>query len=223
MPHAIYAHSSLARDRHCEPGHRAPSWRVDQLLRATRWDVGGALGVAGTVNLAMLVLAAAALSGVAGTGTLQGAARAMSTHIGGGVGFVFAVGLLTSGLASTAIGGYAGSEIMAGLLRMRVSVLARRAATIVPALVVLGVGFDPTRALVLSQVVLSIGIPLALIPLVHLTADRAVMGSFANRIGLRFAGTVVAVAIVVLNVILARPDPEGIDRARPHPDRKHRR
>lgn len=202
MPHAIYAHSSLARDRHCPPGYAAPSWRVEHLLRATRWDVGAALGVAGSVNLAMLLLAAAGLSGISGTDTLQGAAQAMSEHIAPAIGLVFAVGLLASGLASTAVGGYAGSEIMAGLLRVKVSVLVRRAVTIVPALVVLGVGFDPTRALVLSQVVLSIGIPLALVPLVRLTAGREVMGPFANQAALRVGGAVVATAIVCLNVVL---------------------
>lgn len=202
MPHAIYAHSSLARDRHCPPGRSAPSWRVKRLLQATKLDVGAALGVAGSVNLAMLLLAAAALGGIPDTDTLQGAARAMSDHIAPTVGLVFAIGLLASGLASTAVGGYAGSEIMAGLLRVQVSVLVRRAVTIVPALMILGAGLDPTRALVLSQVVLSLGIPLALVPLVRVTADRTVMGQFVNGVPLQVAGAVVATAIVGLNAVL---------------------
>ncbi|WP_084598908.1 Nramp family divalent metal transporter [Actinoplanes subtropicus] len=202
MPHAIYAHSSLARDRHCAPGVPVPSGLADKLLRATRWDVGSALAVAGSVNLAMLLLAAAALRGIGDTDTLQGAASAMTAHIGAGVGLVFAVGLLASGLASTTLGGYAGSEIMAGLLKVSVPVITRRVVTIIPALVVLATGVDPSRALVLSQVVLSIGIPLALIPLIRLTADREVMGSFANRAALRIAGTVVALGIVTLNLLL---------------------
>jgi manganese transport protein len=199
MPHAIYLHSALARDRHGESHDPA---RITALLRATRWDVGGALFVAGAVNISMLLLAASALRGIDGTDTIEGAHTAVVATLGPVVGAIFAIGLLASGLASTSVGTYAGSAIMGGLLKVRVPLLARRVITLVPALVVLGIGFDPTRALVLSQVVLSFGIPFALIPLVYLASSKAVMGTFVNRPWLRAAGWLSAALITVLNVLL---------------------
>ena len=199
MPHAIYLHSALARDRH---GASHDPSRIRGLLAATRWDVGGALFVAGAVNIAMLLLAASALAGVDGTDTIEGAHAAVVATLGPVIGVVFAVGLLASGLASTSVGTYAGSTIMGGLLKLRVPLLLRRAITLIPALIVLGIGFDPTRALVLSQVVLSFGIPFALIPLVWLASSRRVMGEFANAPWLRFAGWISAGLITVLNVLL---------------------
>ena len=199
MPHAIYLHSALARDRHGESHHPG---RIAALLRATRWDVGGALFVAGAVNISMLLLAASALRGIEGTDSIEGAHAAVVSTLGPVVGVIFAVGLLASGLASTSVGTYAGSAIMGGLLKVRVPLLARRVITLVPALIVLGVGFDPTRALVLSQVVLSFGIPFALIPLVFLASSKKVMGEFVNRPWLRVAGWVSAALITVLNVLL---------------------
>ena len=199
MPHAIYLHSALARDRH---GESHDPGRIAALLRATRWDVGGALFVAGAVNISMLLLAASALRGIEGTDSIEGAHAAVVSTLGPVVGVIFAVGLLASGLASTSVGTYAGSAIMGGLLKVRVPLLARRVITLVPALIVLGVGFDPTRALVLSQVVLSFGIPFALIPLVFLASSRKVMGEFVNRPWLRVAGWVSAGLITVLNVLL---------------------
>jgi manganese transport protein len=199
MPHAIYLHSALARDRH---GTTADPVRVRHLLRATRLDVVLALLIAGSVNIAMLLLAASSLSGVAGTDTIQGADAAIGSALGPVVAAVFGVGLLASGLASTSVGAYAGATIMSGLLHLSVPLLVRRVVTLIPALVVLGVGVDPTLALVLSQVVLSIGIPFALIPLAVLTSRRSVMGAFANRVGLRVAAAVVSLLIVTLNVTL---------------------
>lgn len=199
MPHAIYLHSSLARDRH---GSSADPRRVSELLRATRWDVGLALLLAGGVNIAMLLLAAASLPGVAGTDTIEGAAAAISAHLGPAIGVIFGIGLLASGLASTSVGAYAGAEIMQGLLHVRIPLLLRRLITLLPALVVLGVGLDPTWSLVVSQVVLSFGIPFALIPLISLTSRRRVMGGFANRTALRVVAIVVAALIVALNALL---------------------
>jgi len=201
MPHAIYAHSGLARDRHIG---RTPAGhgRIVQLLRATRWDVLMALAIAGGVNLAMLLLAAGSLHGVPGTDTIPGATHAISTHLGPTIGVAFGIGLLTSSLASTAVGGYAGSTITADLLHRRVPILVRRTLTVVPALLVLASGIDPTSALVLSQIVLSVGIPFALIPLARLTGQRAVMGAFVNGPALRAAAGLITVAIVVLNVVL---------------------
>ncbi|SDG64184.1 Nramp family divalent metal transporter [Microbacterium sp. 77mftsu3.1] len=209
MPHAIYAHSSLARDRF----HPAESRRADaaatgaaldtrRVLRATRWDVTIALAVAGTVNLGILLLAAANLAGVPGTDSLEGAYAALQNGIGPVVATLFAVGLLASGLASSAVGAYAGAEIMHGLLRVRIPLLARRLVTLVPALAILAVGVDPTLALIISQVVLSFGIPFALIPLVSLTAKRDVLGAYRNRAWTTAAGILASVFLVALNGLL---------------------
>ncbi|RLP79872.1 divalent metal cation transporter MntH [Mycetocola lacteus] len=199
MPHAIYVHSALARDRH---GVSTNPGRIRRLLKATRWDVSLALVLAGGVNIAMLLLAASALPGVAGTDTIEGAHAAITAALGPVVGVVFAVGLLASGLASTSVGCYAGATIMDGLLHVRIPLLVRRVITIIPALIVLGVGFDPTLALVLSQVLLSVGIPFALIPLAYLTAKRSLMGEFVNRLPMRIITAIVVAAIVLLNIVL---------------------
>ncbi len=199
MPHAIYAHSSLTRDRF-------PEWQgipaTRRLLWATKWDVTIAMAIAGTVNLAILLLAASALQGVEGTDSLEGAYTALKDTLGPVIATLFAIGLLASGLASTSVGAYAGAEIMHGLIRVRVPLLIRRLITLVPALLILGVGFDPTQALVLSQVVLSFGIPFALIPLVWLTAQRGLLGTFTNRWFTTAAGVVCALALVALNLVL---------------------
>lgn len=199
MPHVIYLHSALARDRY---GVTDDPGRIRQLLRATRWDVGGALFVAGAVNISMLLLAASALRGIEGTDSIEGAHAAVVATLGPAIGVVFAIGLLASGLASTSVGTYAGSSIMGGLLKVRVPLLVRRLVTMIPALIVLAVGFDPTQALVLSQVVLSFGIPFALIPLVWLASSKRELGAFANAPWLRVAGWVSAGLITVLNVLL---------------------
>lgn len=199
MPHAVYLHSGLVRDRH---GFRDDPRRTRRLLTVTGFDVVAALVVAGGVNVAMLLLAAAALPGAAGVDTIQGAARAITAHLGVVPGLIFGVGLLASGLASTSVGSHAGAAVMDGLLHVRVPLLVRRLATLVPALIVLGVGVDPTWALVLTQVVLSVGIPFVLVPLVWYTSRRRLMGDFANSPALRVVGTAVCVAIAVLNVVL---------------------
>lgn len=198
MPHAVYLHSSLARDRHGAPGEA----RLPRLLRATRWDVVLSLAVAGSVNIAMLLLAAASLSGADGTGTIEGAHAAIIAALGPVIGVVFAVGLLASGLASTSVGAYAGAAIMGGLLRVRIPLLLRRAITLVPAITVLWIGLDPTWSLVLSQVVLSLGIPFAAVPLVLLTSRSELMGRFRNGAALRVIAWLVVALIVALNVVL---------------------
>ncbi len=199
MPHVIYLHSALARDRH---GVTSDPVRIRELLRVTRWDVGAALFVAGAVNIAMLLLAASSLRGIEGTDTIEGAHAAVVSTLGPAIGVIFAVGLLASGLASTSVGTYAGSAIMGGLLKLKIPLLVRRAVTMIPALVILGIGFDPTRALVLSQVVLSFGIPFALVPLVWLASSKKELGEFANAPWLRVAGWTAAAFITVLNVLL---------------------
>ena len=176
--------------------------RTARLIRATRVDVVWALAVAGAVNIALLLLAASALSGAEGTDTIEGAHAAITASLGPAVGVIFAVGLLASGLASTSVGAYAGSEIMAGLLHVRVPLLLRRAVTLIPALVIIGVGAEPTWALVLSQVVLSFGIPLAIVPLMRATGSEALMGRWRDGAPLRWTARASAALIIALNVAL---------------------
>jgi manganese transport protein len=199
MPHAVYLHSGLARDRHGHP-EAGPARR--RLLRVTRWDVGIAMVIAGAVNLSMLLVAATNLQGQDDTDSIEGAHAAVGGALGPTVALLFAIGLLASGLASSSVGAYAGAMIMQGLLHFKMPLVFRRLITLVPALVILAIGVDPTRALILSQVVLSFGIPFALIPLIRLTSDRSVMGDDTNH-GLTTAlGWMVAALISALNVVL---------------------
>jgi manganese transport protein len=199
MPHAVYLHSGLARDRH---GHPGPGRDRAELLRATRWDVGIAMVLAGAVNLALLLVAATNLRGRAGTDTIEGAHAAVGDTLGPTVALFFAIGLLASGMASSSVGASAGAMIMSGLLRKSFPLLVRRLVTLIPALVVLASGVDPTRALVLSQVVLSFGIPFALVPLMRVTSDRALMGADVNSRLTSVLGWLVAAVITLLNVAL---------------------
>jgi manganese transport protein len=202
MPHAVYLHSALARDHPARPGARRPD-----LIRAAGWDVAAAMLLAGLVNLAMLVVAAAALHGGGGgggsaSGSLTALHAALAVRLGPVIALLFALGLLTSGLAATAVGCYAGAVVMDGLLGRRIPVAVRRIATLLPALVLLGTGIDPTRALVLSQVVLSFGIPFAIIPLTVLTGRRPVMGDAVNGRCTALAAWGVTGAVAALNVAL---------------------
>ncbi|MDT5004223.1 MAG: manganese transport protein [Mycobacterium sp.] len=199
MPHAVYLHSGLARDRH---GHPEPGPQRKWLLRVTRIDVGLAMLVAGAVNLSMVLIAATNLQGRDNTDSIEGAHTAVRDTLGPTVALFFAVGLLASGLASTSVGAYAGAMIMQGLLRRSYPLLVRRLVTLVPALAILAIGIDPSRALVISQVVLSFGIPFALVPLVRLTSSRAVMGDDINHRVTTALGWTVAGMIIVLNVVL---------------------
>ena len=199
MPHVVYLHSALTRDRF---GRVGPGRARRRLLGATRTDVLFAMILAGSVNIAMLLLAASALRGQDGVDTIEGAHAAVTDTLGPVVGMLFAVGLLASGLASTSVGCYAGSVIMEGLLRVRVNLLLRRAITLIPALIVLAAGADPTAVLVISQVLLSFGLPFVLVPLLRLTSDRSLMGQDANGRGLQVIGWVITAAIVSLNAVL---------------------
>jgi manganese transport protein len=199
MPHAVYLHSGLARDRH---GHPEPGPMRRMLLRVTRWDVGIAMVIAGAVNLSMLLVAATNLQGRENTDSIEGAHSAVGSTLGPTVALLFAIGLLASGLASSSVGAYAGAMIMQGLLHVSIPMVLRRLITLAPALAILAIGVDPSRALVLSQVVLSFGIPFALIPLVRLTSDRAVMGDDTNHRVTTALGWLVAALISVLNVVL---------------------
>ena len=199
MPHAIYLHSALARDRHRATPDSAATPR---LLRATRHDVAWSMLAAGSVNIAMLLLAAASLRGVEGTESIEGAYAALESNLGPTIAIIFGVGLLASGLAATSVGAHAGAVIMEGLLLKRIPLLVRRVVTLIPALIILTGGVDPTWALVLSQVVLSLGIPFALVPLVKLTASKGLLGSYANRRITNYIAWVVAALIATLNLVL---------------------
>jgi manganese transport protein len=198
MPHVIYLHSALTQDR--TRGDGTPA-RV--LLRYQRIDVAVAMGLAGLVNLSMLLIAAALFhdTGAEGAGSLAGVHSGLAA-VDGTAALAFALALLASGFASSGVGTLAGQVVLQGYLRRRIPVLLRRTLTLAPALAVLAIGVDPTRALVLSQVVLSFGIPFALVPLVLLTRRRDVMGDLVNRPVTTLAASAVAAVIIALNAFL---------------------
>ncbi|QQK52546.1 divalent metal cation transporter [Mycobacterium avium subsp. paratuberculosis] len=199
MPHAVYMHSGLVLDRHGHPDE-GPHRRL--LLRVTRWDVVLAMAVAGTVNAAMLLIAATNLQHRDVSASIEGAYAAIHNTLGATIAVMFAVGLLASGLASSSVGAYAGAMIMQGLLHRSIPMVVRRLITLCPALLILAVGYDTTRALVLSQVVLSFGIPFAVLPLIKLTSDRELMGSDANHRITTILGWGVGILISLLNMVL---------------------
>jgi manganese transport protein len=178
MPHVIYLHSALTSGR--MPVRNDAERR--RVLRFERIDVIVALGLAGLINLLMLAVAAKLFhnSGLSGLTSLTAAHAELGRLVGGGAALAFAVALFASGASSSSVGTYAGQIVMAGFINVRIPMVARRAVTMTPALVVLAIGVNSTSALVLSQVVLAFGIPLALIPLVVLTARSDVMGVHAN-------------------------------------------
>ena len=170
-------------------------------MRGQRIDVVTAMTIAGLMNLSLLLVAASALSG-RGIDTIEGAYVGLGETLGTGAALLFALGLLASGFASSSVGTLSGQVVMEGFLRRRIPLTVRRLVTLLPAVVVLALGVDPTAALVASQVVLSFGIPFALVPLVWFTARRDVMGSLVNRRVTTVAGVAAAGAIIVLNVVL---------------------
>ena len=196
MPHVVYLHSALVRDRHGPTAAHA----VSRLLRITRVDVGLALLLAGSVNIALLVLAAQL--GDSGTASIEQAHAAIAAAAGPVLAAVFAVGLLASGLASSSVGAYAGAVIMAGLLKVRIPLFVRRVTTLLPALVLLALGAPPTATLVLTQVVLSLGLPFALVPLIRLNADPVLMGPHVAGRTLRVTAWIVTALVVLLNLLL---------------------
>jgi manganese transport protein len=201
MPHVIYLHSALTQGRvvGASPGERRKIFRFELV------DVLVAMGLAGVINLAMLATAAAVFNarGLASAGGDLGQVfTGLNSYLGTHAGTVFGVALLISGIASSCVGTMSGQVVMQGFIRRQVPVFARRAITMIPALVLIAVGFSPTRALVLSQVFLSFGIPFALIPLVIFTSNRGLMGALANRRLTNIAAVTVAAVIVALNVYL---------------------
>jgi manganese transport protein len=200
MPHVIYLHSALTQDR-IRPRDAAEK---QKLLRFQRIDVLMAMGIAGIVNMSMLIVAATLFhnSPLANVDTIEGAHAGFKELVGPGAAIAFGLALLASGFASSSVGTYAGQVVMQGFIGRRIPLATRRLITMTPALIVLALGLDPTQSLVISQVVLSFGIPFALVPLVLLTSKREVMGELVNRRSTTVAASVVAALIIGLNVFL---------------------
>ena len=197
MPHVVYLHSALT-SRRVACADDADRRRV---LRFERWDVVIALGLAGIINLSMLMVAAKLFHGTGNTdvGGIEEAHAGLATLAGGGAALVFAVALLASGISSSSVGTFAGQVVMAGFLDLRIPLMLRRLITMLPALAVLALGVNPTDALNFSQVMLSFGIPFALVPLLLVTRDRAVMGGFANARWLTRLMAAITAVIIGLN------------------------
>src|SRR5258707_1864714 len=170
-----------------------------RLYRFTRIDVGIAMTLAGLINVAMLVVAAAVFfrSGLHNVASLEGAHRTLAPLLGHASGTLFALALIASGLSSSTVGTMAGQVVMQGFIRRRIPLTVRRGVTMLPAFVVIAIGLDPSRTLVISQVVLSFGIPFALIPLVLFTARRDVMGLLVNHPVTTLIASVVAPLISI--------------------------
>jgi manganese transport protein len=201
MPHVIYLHSSLTQKRivGANPEARRKIFRFELV------DITIAMGIAGVINLAMLALAAAVFHarGLFGAGNDLGQVfNGLNRYLGAHSGLIFGLALLASGIASSCVGTLSGQMVMQGFIRRQIPIFARRAITMIPALIVIGVGVSPTRALVLSQVFLSFGIPFALIPLLVFTSSRTLMGSLVNRRPMVVAAGLVTALIVGLNVYL---------------------
>jgi manganese transport protein len=200
MPHVVYLHSALT-------SARLTPQNTDErreLLRFQRLDVALAMGLAGFINIAMLVVAAALFheSGRTGVDSIEGAHAGFTALLGGGAALAFAVALLASGLSSSSVGTFAGQVVMQGFINRRIPLFLRRAVTMAPALVVLALGLDASTTLVASQVVLSFGIPFALVPMVLLTRRTDVMGALVNRRATTIVASIVAALIICLNVFL---------------------
>jgi manganese transport protein len=200
MPHVIYLHSALTQER--IPARDEHERR--HLFRFLRIDVLIAMALAGVVNMLMLVIAASLFHGssLADVDTIEGAHAGFEQLVGGGAALAFACALLASGMASSSVGTYAGQVIMQGFIARTIPLALRRLVTMAPALTVLAIGLDPTRALVISQVILSFGIPFALVPLIWLTRQRDVMGELVNHRATTIVASLVAAAIIALNIFL---------------------
>ncbi len=200
MPHVIYLHSALTQDRIvAESDDDART-----LLRYTRIDVLIAMSIAGLINVAMLVMAASTFykTGLLHVDSLEEAHKTLEPILGGASSVLFALALTASGLSSSAVGTLSGQVVMQGFIKRQIPVMVRRLVTMVPAFVVIAIGVNPSRTLVLSQVVLSFGIPFALVPLVYFTSRRDLMGVLVNRRITTAAASLVAAGIVALNILL---------------------
>ena len=200
MPHVVYLHSALTQSRVVG---RSNAERK-QILRFERIDVIIAMTLAGLVNMSMVIVAAGLFNagGLVDIDSIEGAYEGLKMTVSDNAATIFGIALLASGLASTSVGTMAGQVVMQGFIRRRIPLTLRRAITLAPALVVLAIGVDPTRALVVSQVVLSFGIPFALIPLLIIARRREVMGALVNPAWLTAIASVLAAMIIALNLFL---------------------
>jgi manganese transport protein len=200
MPHVIFLHSALTQGRIVG---RNPEQKR-KLFRYELIDVFVAMGLAGLINMAMLVMAASTFfrHGLTSIGTIEEAYRTLEPLLGSAASIVFAISLLASGLSSSSVGTMAGQVIMGGFLHRRTPVWIRRLVTVLPPMIIIMLGLDPTRTLVISQVILSFGLPFAIIPLVLFTRRRDLMGELVNHRVTTLAAWVVAAAVITLNVFL---------------------
>ncbi len=201
MPHVIYLHSALTQKRIVG----ATPWARRRIFRFELVDVVIAMGIAGLINMAMLTTAAAVFHshGLVDVGTnLSRVYTDLDQYLGSHSGLIFGIALLASGVSSSCVGTMAGQVVMQGFIHRQISIFLRRAVTMTPALILLGVGYNPSRALVLSQVFLSFGIPFALIPLVAFCRNPELMGSLVNRRLTSWAAYNVAGIIIILNIFL---------------------
>jgi manganese transport protein len=208
MPHVIYLHSALTQRRvvGATPAARR------QIFRFELVDVVIAMSIAGVVNMSMLITAAAVFhaNGFTGVDTIEQASHMLGREVGGHANTMFGIALLASGLSSSSIGTLAGQVVMQGFVKRSIPLFLRRAVTMAPAMIVLAIGLDPSKALVLSQVALSFGIPFALIPLVIFCRNRKLMGTLTNRRVTTVAAVGVAAVIVCLNVFLLAQTVAGL-------------
>jgi manganese transport protein len=200
MPHAIYLHSALTQGRVVV---REPA-QMRRLFRFEVFDVVIAMGLAGLVNAAMLIMAASTFynQGLTSIGTIEEAYRTLQPLLGKAAGTVFAISLLAAGLSSSTVGTMAGQVIMQGFLHRHIQPWIRRLVTMAPSIIVIFLGLDPTRTLVISQVVLSFGLPFAIIPLVMFTSNKNIMGILVNRRITTLLVSLCAALVIVLNLFL---------------------
>ncbi len=200
MPHVIFLHSALMQNRIVV---RDPA-RLKRLFRFEIIDVSIAMGLAGLVNMAMLIMAASTFNkgGLTHVASIEEAYKTLQPLLGSAASWVFAISLLASGLSSASVGTMAGQVVMQGFLHRHIPIWLRRLITMIPSLAVIGLGLDPTKTLVVSQVVLSFGLPFALVPLVMFTRRRDLMGSLVNHRFTTLVGGIVAALIVILNAYL---------------------
>lgn len=200
MPHAIFLHSALMQGRIVV----RDTARLKSLYRFEIADVVIAMGIASCVNAAMLIMAAATFyqTGNTSIASIEEAYRTLEPLLGSAAKWIFGLSLLVSGLSSSTVGTGAGQVIMQGFLKRHIPIWLRRLVTMAPSLVVIGMGLDPTKTLVLSQVILSFGLPFAVIPLVMFTCRADIMGEMVNKRITTIAAGLIAAIIVVLNVYL---------------------
>ncbi|MEZ5790805.1 MAG: Nramp family divalent metal transporter [Nitratireductor sp.] len=199
MPHAVFLHSGLTQYR----GQARNDSERRTLLRFSNTEVVVALAIAGMVNMAMVIMAAAAFhNGYSEVAEIETAYHTLTPLLGGAAAAVFLVSLLTSGISSSVVGTMAGQMIMQGFVNFSIPIWVRRAVTMVPAFAVIAWGVNPTQALVMSQVVLSIALPVPMLALLHFTSSRRIMGPFVNRPIIKILASFGALIVLTLNFVL---------------------